>query len=154
MQKGVHFMRYAFYILITQYILKQENKPNKRRIYKSVIEYIECKITLKGKFLMKRIMLFSFAAVFLIILFSLYLSFFGNPIDKYQIVKATKEYLVEKGYDKPDILSIESDYHFKRNSDNMSGIVSYVVFKDEPTIQYTFVQWKRTKEIQQTLYLL
>ncbi|WP_191561495.1 DUF3139 domain-containing protein [Metabacillus idriensis] len=98
---------------------------------------------------MKRIMLISFAVVFPIILFSLYLSFFGNPIDKYQIVKATKEYLVEKGYDEQDILSIESDYHFKRNSDNMSGLVSYVVFKDESTIQYTYVQWKRSKEIQQ-----
>jgi Protein of unknown function (DUF3139) len=94
-------------------------------------------------------MWFGLAALFLVMLFSVYSSFFGNPITKYQIVSATNEYLHERGYDQKDIISIESDYHFKRNSDNISGVVSYVVFKDEPTIQYTFVQWKRTKEIQQ-----
>jgi hypothetical protein len=98
---------------------------------------------------MKRIMYFGLAALFLVVLFSLYSSFFGNPITKYQIVSATKEYLIGRGFDQKDIISIQSDYYFKRNSNSMSGVVAYVVFKDEPTIQYTFVQWKRTKEIQQ-----
>jgi Protein of unknown function (DUF3139) len=98
---------------------------------------------------MKRIMWFGLVTIFIVVLVSVYLSFFGNPITKYQIVSATKEYLNERGYGKNDIISIESDYQFKRNSENMSGVVSNVVFKDEPTIQYTFVQWKKTKEIQQ-----
>jgi hypothetical protein len=98
---------------------------------------------------MKRKMWFGFAAVFIFVLFFLYSSFFGNPITKYQMVGATKEYLVEKGYNETDIHSIKSDYHFKRNSDDMNGTVTYVVFKDEQTIQYTYVQWKSSKEIQQ-----
>jgi hypothetical protein len=98
---------------------------------------------------MKRIIWLGLATLFLIVLFSVYSSFFGNPITKYQITSATNEYLLERGYDQKDIFPIKSDYHFKRNSNNMSGVVSYVIFKDEPTIQYTFVQWKKTKKVQQ-----
>ncbi|MGD6964004.1 DUF3139 domain-containing protein [Fictibacillus phosphorivorans] len=98
---------------------------------------------------MKRMSWFGLSVLFLVLMFTLYSSFFGNPITKYQVVHATKEYLHKKGYDQKDIHSIKSDYHFKRNSKHISGVVSYVVFKDEPTIQYTFVQWKKTKEIQQ-----
>lgn len=81
--------------------------------------------------------------------FLLYSSLYGNPVSKYRMVKATKQYLLEKGYKEEDIISVESAYHMKRNSDRMKGTVSYVVFRDEPKIKYLYIQWRNPSQVQQ-----
>lgn len=65
------------------------------------------------------------------------------------MVKDTKKYLIEKGYKEVDIMSIESKYDMKRNTDRIKGTVAYVVFKDEPKGEYLYIQWRDSGKIQQ-----
>ncbi|WP_369899695.1 DUF3139 domain-containing protein [Bacillus manliponensis] len=93
--------------------------------------------------------------VVLIVFFALsvvliiYDGLYGNFIRNYLMEKRTEQYLINKGYKREDILSIEATYSMKFNTDYMNGTIAYVSFKDEPKEKYLYVQWRKSGKVQQ-----
>jgi hypothetical protein len=92
-----------------------------------------------------------FTISFFIGLFFLVSDFFdGNFIRDYLMENKTEQYLFNEGYQEKEIVSIDAKYHMKYNTQEIKGTRAHVVFKDEPEIEYQYVQLRETGEIQQT----
>jgi hypothetical protein len=98
---------------------------------------------------MKNMVIFILTTIVLVVISIVYSIFYGNPISKYLMVKDTTQYLYKQGYSSEELLLVTAEYHMKRNSEDLNGIVGLVVFKDEPNIKYMYRQWKKTGDIKQ-----
>ncbi|WP_242224888.1 DUF3139 domain-containing protein [Bacillus cereus group sp. BfR-BA-01380] len=98
---------------------------------------------------MKRIIGVVLLSIVAIIAVLFYVAFNGSPISKYVMERETRLYLEKKGYKKDEILSIESIYNMKRNTDRIEGTIAKVVFKDEPTVTYIYVKHRKDNLILQ-----
>lgn len=47
-------------------------------------------------------------------------------------------------------MKIDATYDMKRNTDQIKGTVTYVIFKDEPEEKFLYVQWRNSGKIQQS----
>ncbi|CAM4249217.1 hypothetical protein BAMA_06540 [Bacillus manliponensis] len=73
----------------------------------------------------------------------------GNFIRDYMMERRTEEHLMNEGYKKEEIASIEATYNMKFNTGDINGTIAYVIFQDEPKEKYLYVQWRDSREIQQ-----
>ncbi|HGE5780844.1 MULTISPECIES: DUF3139 domain-containing protein [Bacillus] len=129
---------------------KSINGNTKRNaIINSGIYLLKCKIKYRRGAVNEKNIGITLIIIIVIIPIIFYFVLHGNPISKYLMVKDTKKYLIEKGYKEVDIMSIESKYDMKRNTDRIKGTVAYVVFKDEPKGEYLYIQWRDSGKIQQ-----
>lgn len=79
-----------------------------------------------------------------------YLLNYGNPISNIVMNQKTEEFLMENGYKKEEISKIDSSFDIKRNTARIKGTIAYVTFTDEPNVQYEYIQWRNSREIQQS----
>ncbi|CAG9611347.1 hypothetical protein BACCIP111899_00519 [Bacillus rhizoplanae] len=98
---------------------------------------------------MKKIIVISLLSIVAAIAVLFYVAFNGNPISKYVMERDTRLYLEKKGYKKDEILSIESTYNMKRNTDCIEGTITKVVFKDEQNVTYIYVKHRKDNRILQ-----
>lgn len=80
--------------------------------------------------------------------FLVYDVFYGNPIRSILMEKETKKHLIKLGYNSNELLEVKAFYSMKKDT-GIKRTRAHVIFKDEPEEKYVYIQYEKTKEIQQ-----